>query len=153
VSTLTPRRSILVLVAVVLTLATAACGVDDDKVATGATTTQPGHTTTTKPGGPQISLPDIPPDATESTVPDPTTTSSVPESDATPNGVTPDDLAQQVVGPNITEDQAQCIANDTFAEFDGATIDEMIAANDLGDLGGDIEQRFTAIVQRCVQGG
>ena len=55
--------------------------------------------------------------------------------------------------PNITEDQAQCIANDTFAEFDGATIDEMIAANDLGDLGGDIEQRFTAIVQRCVQGG
>jgi hypothetical protein len=86
-------------------------------------------------------------------VPDPTTTASVPEGEATPNGVTPDDFAQQVVGPNITEQQAQCIANDTFAEFDGATIDEMIAANDLADLGGDIKQRFIDIVQNCVQGG
>jgi hypothetical protein len=152
---LTPRhRSIVVLVALALALATAACGIDEDKVATGAApTTEPGtHPTSSKPGGPQISLPDIPPDATESTVPDPTTTSSVPEGEATPNGVTPDDLAQQMVGPNITEDQAQCIANNTFAEFDGATIDQMIAANDLAELGGDIEQRFTDIVEQCVGG-
>jgi len=156
VSTLTPRRrSILALLALVVALATAACGIDDGKVATGATsTTSPsGRTTTSKPGGPHISLPDIPPDATESTVPDPTTTSSIPASEATPGGVTPDDFAQQIIGPSLNEEQAQCVANETFAEFDGATIDEMIAANDLADLGGNIKERFIAIVQKCVQGG
>jgi hypothetical protein len=157
VPTLTPHhRSLVAVISLVLVLGAgaAACGIDGDKVATGETsTTKAGQTTTTKPSGPRISLPDIPPDATESTVPDPTTTGSIPEGEATPNGVTPDDLAAQLVDAGLTEDQAQCVASETFIEFDGDTIDDMVAADDLADLGGDIEQRFTGIVESCLQGG
>ena len=155
-STLTPRRrSLVTVLALLIALAAvAACGIDEDEVATGATTKpEAPRSTTSKPGGPAISLPDIPSDVTESTVPDPTTTGSVPESETTPGGVTPDALAEQLVDAGLTEDQAQCVAIGTFEKFDGETIDQMVAADDLADLGGDIEQQFTDIVETCLQGG
>jgi hypothetical protein len=152
---MTPRiRSLIAVVVLIVAFAgAAACGIDEDEVATGATTTRPqGGTTTSKPGGPNISLPDIPPDVTESTVPDPST-SSIPSGEETPAGVTPDALAATLLKAGLTQDQADCVAAGVFAEFDGDTIDQMVAANDLADLGGDIEQKFTEIVQTCLQGG
>ena len=74
-----PIRPFVTLVAVALALVgAAACGIDEDKVADGVQNnvgadSTTSTTATTEPGGPDISLPDIPSDVTEpeSTVPDP----------------------------------------------------------------------------------
>ena len=71
------RTSIIGTLLVAAVLVTA-CGIDEDKVADGVQSAIGAESTTsttgtTEPGGPDISLPDIPSDVTEpeSTVPDP----------------------------------------------------------------------------------
>jgi hypothetical protein len=149
------------LVVLVVLVGFAACGIDEGEVSTVATTTAggdagSGSTSTTDPGAPAISLPDIPSDVTEpdSTVPDPTQPDSLPAGEATPGGFTPENIRDALQAEaNLTEQQATCVSIGVFATFDDATIDELFTAPDTASLDPDVADQFEEIVTTCVQGG
>jgi hypothetical protein len=157
-----PFRTLAAPLVLLLALAgVAGCGIDEDELSTGTTTTAAGDasrgsTSTTDPGAPAISLPDIPSDVTEpdSTVPDPTQPDSLPEGETTPGGFTPENIRDALQAEaDLTAQQATCVAIGVFATFDDAAIDELFTAQDTASLDPDIAGQFEEIVQTCVQGG
>jgi hypothetical protein len=146
------------LAVLLLALAGASCGIDEDQLATGTTTSggKGRAATTTDPGTPRISLPDIPSDVTEpeSTVPDPPQPDTLPAGRTTPGGFTPAGVRDALVdGTDLTEDQATCVSIGVFAKFDDASIDELFTAADPSSVDPDLRAQFEEIVTTCVQGG
>jgi hypothetical protein len=156
----TLRPFLAAVVLVLLVGVTASCGIDEDKVAGGAEVDADGgtSTTTTGPNGPDISLPDIPPDVTEpddtvaetteTTAPEDTTSSG----ETTPGGLSQDDLEQAFIDTGFTEDQAACMAIGVFSTIDGDAIDSL-ATGDEDQVDPEVFSKFQEIVQTCVQGG
>ena len=160
-STIRTLRSLFAAAALVLLVgATASCGIDEDKVAGGTEVDADGgtSTTTTGPNGPDISLPDIPPDVTEpeDTVAETTETTApedtTPSGETTPGGLTQDDLEQAFIDTGFTEDQAACMAIGVFSTIDGDAIDGL-ATGEQDQVDPEVFSQFQEIVQTCVQGG
>jgi len=156
-----PIRPFVTLVAVLVVLmGAAACGIDEDKVADGVQSAIGAESTTsttgtTEPGGPDISLPDIPSDVTEpeSTVPDPSEpVDTEPSGDTTPGGLTQADLEAAFVQTGFTEEQAACMASGMFATLDPAAIDSL-ATGDESEVDPEVMSEFQEIVLTCAQGG